>query len=347
MKALSRDRLRQTPVYDVYWYFACERQDIFYKRLLGMPAPWTCDPIIAKHKFTNAYRVLDRVSQYLVSDIINPGIETDLSSEEVVFRILLFKLFNKIETWQLLQREVGGISWAEYSYQDYDRVLSGALARGTAIYSAAYIMASGRTSFGHPRKHQNHLQLIEQMMSHGIGERLGACVSMSQAYNLLLSYPLIGKFLAYQFVTDINYSNVTDFSEEEFVLAGPGARDGIAKCFSNLGGYSDEDVIRWMMDNQEKEFRRLGLSFKDLFGRSLKLIDCQNIFCEVGKYARVSHPRITDNSGRTKIKQVFRTSGDLPVPAFPGKWGLSGAVNEFLSTHSRQDGMLDSGGVLL
>ena len=342
MNIVSKNNLRPSPVYDVYWYFACERMEVFFKRLLGMPAPWTCDPIIMKYKFTNAYRVLDRVSQYLVSNIINPDIEAGASNQEKVFRILLFKLFNKIETWQLLKKEIGYISWAEYSYPRYEQVLNEALARGSTIYSAAYIMASGKSSFGCQRKHQNHLRLLEQMMACGIAERLNACASMSHAYELLLSYPLIGRFLAYQFVTDINYSDVTNFSEEEFVLAGPGAKDGIMKCFPEKGRYSDEDVIRWMEENQELEFHRLGLDFRGLFGRSLKLIDCQNLFCEVGKYARVSHPFIIDRSGRSRIKQTFRTSGDLPVPTFPEKWGLSGAVGEFLSTHDGHNGVVRS-----
>ena len=330
MEFLVSTNLRPTPVYDVYWHFACERQNVFFKRLRGMAAPWTNDLIIRKHKFTNAYRILDRVSQFLISEIVNPDASADVSMEDKIFRILFFKLFNKIETWRLLEEETHGISWARYSFQEYDQVLSAALSKGARIYSAAYIMASGKSTFGHQRKHQNHLRLLEQMMAGGVTQRISACRSMAQLYDVLLSYPLIGKFLAYQFATDINYSSVTDFSEEEFVVAGPGARDGIMKCFSDRGNYSDEDVIRFVMENQENEFERLGLDFRDLFGRSLKLIDCQNIFCEVGKYARVSHPHISDRSGRARIKQVYHTTGDLPVPCFPEKWGLSSTLRRFL-----------------
>jgi hypothetical protein len=338
MEILVNTNLRPTPVYDIYWYFACERQSVFFKRLRGMAAPWTNDPIIRKHKFTNAYRVLDRVSQFLIADILNPDASADVSKEDKIFRVLLFKLFNKIETWRLLEEETHGISWARYSFQEYDQVLSAALSKGVTIYSAAYIMASGKSTFGHQRKHQNHLRLLEQMMEGGVTQRISVCSSMAQLYDVLLSYPLIGTFLAYQFATDINYGDVTDFSEEEFVVAGPGARDGIMKCFSDRGNYSDEDVIRFMMDNQEDEFDRLGLNFRDLFGRSLKLIDCQNIFCEVGKYARISHPQISDRSGRARIKQVYRTAGALPVPCFPEKWGLAGAVRRFLETSVRDNG---------
>lgn len=333
MDILDNNSLRKTPVYDVYWRFAAERQNIFFNRLLQEKAPWTMDPIMAKYKFTNTYRVLDRVSQFLISNIINPDMQSDLSDEDRLFRILLFKIFNKIETWQLLVNALGELSWRRYSYQEYDRVLSAAFQNGTSIYSAAYIMASGKSAFACERKHQNHLKLLEYMMKSNITMRVISSRSMAQLYDVLISYPLVGPFLAYQYATDINYSWLTDFSEKDFVVAGPGARDGIAKCFSDRASYSDEYIIRAMMENQDTEFERLGLDFKSLFGRPLQLIDCQNIFCEVGKYARISHPEIKDKSGRLKIKQLYRTSGAIPTPSFPKKWGLSTAVHTFLNTH--------------
>jgi len=332
------NKLRKTPVYDVYWRFAAERQNIFFNRLLRKEAPWTMDPVLAKYKFTNTYRVLDRVSQFLIRNIINPDGESKLTDEDKIFRILLFKIFNKIETWQLLETSLGDISWNQYSFQEYDRVLSAAFSDGISIYSAAYIMASGKSMYSCERKHQNHLKLLEHMMKSHITMRITSAYSMAQLYDVLKSYPLVGPFLAYQYAIDINYSGMTDFSEEDFVIAGPGARDGIAKCFTDSGSYSDEDIIRVMMENQQAEFRRLGLEFKNLFGRPLQLIDCQNLFCEVGKYARVSHPEIKDKSGRMKIKQVYRSSGDISEPSFPGKWGLSPAVQTFLNTHQIETG---------
>lgn len=332
MNILVRNSLRMTPVYDVYWRFAVERQNIFFNRLLGCEAPWTRDAVMDKYKFTNTYRVLDRVSQFLISNIINPDIGSGLSDEDKIFRILLYKIFNKIETWQLLENSLGELTWGRYSFREYDKVLSTAFQNSTSIYSAAYIMASGKSIFNCERKHQNHLKLIEYMMERNITKRVSSLRSMDQLYDVLISFPLIGPFLAYQYATDINYSGLTNFSEEDFVIAGPGARDGITKCFSEKGSYSDEDIIRFMMENQDAEFKRLGLDFKSLFGRPLKLIDCQNLFCEVGKYARVSHPQIKDKSGRVKIKQVYRTTGAIPPLSFPEKWGLSAEVQTFLNT---------------
>ena len=46
---------------------------------------------------------------------------------------------------------------------------------------------------------------------------------------------------------------------QRFNVAGPGARDGIAKCFANATDYVAEDIIEFMHDRQEQEFVRLGL----------------------------------------------------------------------------------------
>lgn len=91
-----------TEVYESYWRFAAERQEIFFRRAGGTTGPWTRDTVLATYKFTNAYRASDRVSQYLIRNVIYRA-DLPNSPSEVFFRILLFKLFNKIETWQLLE----------------------------------------------------------------------------------------------------------------------------------------------------------------------------------------------------------------------------------------------------
>lgn len=66
---------------------------------------------------------------------------------------------------------------------------------------------------------------------------------MEEAFKILKSYPLIGNFLAYQLVTDINYSSVVNWSENEFTIVGPGSLRGIKKCFIDKGDMSNEDII--------------------------------------------------------------------------------------------------------
>jgi thymidylate kinase len=319
---------KPTVVLDSYWRFAAERQKVFFRRLEGTRRPWTSDPIIAEHKFTNAYRASDRVSQYLIRNVIYRS-DLPQTPEELCFRILLFKLFNKIATWELLEKGLGAVSYKEYSYKHYDQILSKALRNGQRIYSAAYIMPPGSAAFGQSAKHQNNFRLIEMMMRDEVPARLSAARRMQDAFELLRSYPTIGDFLAYQFVTDINYSTVTDFSEMEFVMPGPGALDGIRKCFSGLGGLNEPEIIRLIADIQVDEFKRLGLQFRSLFGRQLQLIDCQNLFCEVDKYARVAHPEFMGRTGRTRIKQKFSPTSEPIDFWYPPKWGINQTVAEF------------------
>jgi hypothetical protein len=124
--------LKPTVVFETYWRFAAERQAIFFRRLEGRPAPWTDDPILQQHKFTNAYRASDRVSQYLIRHVIYEGDPEPL----------LFKLFNRIETWNTLKEAVGEIRYRTYAFSAYDSALSSAVESGERIYSPAYIMPS-------------------------------------------------------------------------------------------------------------------------------------------------------------------------------------------------------------
>jgi thymidylate kinase len=315
---------KPSEVYETYWRFAAERQAIFFRRLGGV-VPLTADPILAKHKFCNAYRASDRVSQYLIRNVIY---RHDQSPREIVFRAMLFKLFNKIETWELLERALGTPRHAEFDLERYAAVFDRALEAGRAVYSGAYIMPSGSGDYEDPRKHRSHLRLLQRMMQDRLPQRIAECRSMRQAFELVLSYPMIGEFLAYQYVTDINYSTVTNFTETEFVVPGPGARDGIRKCFKSLGGLSEADIIRWVAEHQEQEFERLGVEFRTLWGRPLQLIDCQNLFCEVDKYARLAHPHVKGISGRTRIKQTYRPNPSPVAFWYPPKWGINEVVEQ-------------------
>lgn len=310
-------------VYDTYWKFAAERQAIFFRRLRGESGPFTKDPILQKYKFTNAYRASDRVSQFVIREVIYRGSQ---DPAEVFFRTVLFKLFNKVETWKLLEDSLGPIRYDDYDFARYDLILSRALSEGKRIYSAAYIMPTARAFGPDVRKHRTHLRLLEQMMADDLPVRVLEGGSLRRGFELLRSYPMFGDFLAYQFMIDLAYSSVLECSETEFIVAGPGARDGLKKCFSSPGGLSDSDLIRVVADRQESEFDRLDIHFESLFGRPLQLIDIQNLFCEVDKYARLAHPDVVGVTGRTRIKQLYRPKEDPVEYWYPPKWGINQAV---------------------
>ena len=326
---VKRSRPKPSVIYPVLWKFACERHRVYLRRMAGNPHPWTADSVLSEYKFTNAFRAADRVSQYLIRLVYS---DSKVGGDTLFLRILLFKIFNKIGTWERLVESFGMPPASEFDYAACGDLLDDIRRGGVPIYSAAYIMPSGGRS-GLP-KHRMHLRLIRRMLDERLPERLHESKSLAEAYRLVLSYPTMGPFLAFQYVIDLNYSTLMNHPEHEFVVAGPGALDGLSKCFESLGEYSPADAILWLSEIQGDEFARYGLDFEGLWGRPLQPIDVQNLFCEVSKYTRVTHPEISGRTGRKRIKQRFRINGSLPKPFFPPKWGLNQGIDQWYASQT-------------
>jgi hypothetical protein len=309
-------------VFDSYWRFAAERQEIYFQRLDGDPAPWTSDPTLQRFRFTNAYRAADRTSQFLIRNVIYRGRQTN---REIVFRTLLFRLFNLPSTWEVLASAIGDVEAASFDATDYAVVLDRHAARGANLYSAAYIIPPVPQT-GRQRKHEQHLELVRWMLADRVDERIEGAPSLEAVFNVLMSYPSLGRFLAFQLAIDLNYGPHLHFDEMDFVAAGPGAREGISKCFDERDGWSDEEIVRWVTDRQESEFALRGLVFRTLWGRPLQLIDCQNLFCEIAKYSRVVHPEFTASAGRHRMKRTYAPGSDIDQPWFPPKWGINARI---------------------
>ena len=188
-------------------------------------------------------------------------------------------------------------------------------------------MPSGGKGAPFARKHRMHLELLGRMLRDGLPERIAGMATMAQAFAALRAYPTIGDFLAYQYVTDLNYSTLTAFSETEFVVPGPGALSGLRKCFADTGGLTDTEVIRLVQQWQADCFAATKVTFPVLWGRELQLIDVQNLFCEVDKYARVAYPQLTGMDGRSRIKQRFQPKAAMLPLWYPPKWGINSKMD--------------------
>lgn len=321
---------RPTPreaVYDLYWYFASERQQAFYRRIQGEPGPWTEDRIIQQFKFCNVFRATDRASQYLIRSVAYH--DEPCSVEDRLFQIIAFRYFSKIETWRHVRSFLGRYPVLEdLDSGVFGLALEDARRVNGVIYTAAFILCANN-AYGRSAKHLNHQELFRHMfLKDHIARRLQSAVSLQEIYDILHGYPLVGDFMAYQTAIDLNYSDLINFSEDDFTVPGPGALRGIRKIFVDLGNYTPAEIVLWMVERQEKEFSRLGLPVPDLWGRRLHATDCQGLFCETDKYCRQAFPEL--RSARTRIKSRFSPSKEALTLFFPPKWGL----NDKLPEHS-------------
>lgn len=318
LRDLEKIGARPRPgAYETYWHFVNERLKIYMGRYRGDPAPWSDDPILQTFKFTNVFRASDRVTQYLIKDICYSGeVGPDLA-----FQIAAFRTFSRIETWEHLKEVLGGppriSNLEDGSLED---ALTAMRDRGEKLYTGAFILCAN-DAYGRRIKHLNHLELFRAMFLTGdLYRRVVEAGSLGEVYDALHVYPLMGDFMSYQTAIDLNYSELIDFSENEFTKAGPGAVRGINKVFELERKASPEAVINWIVENQEAEMKRLGHDFDGLHGRPLQAIDAQNCFCESDKYLRVSMPEL--QSARKKIKAKFAVNTTRIPYFYPPKWGL-------------------------
>lgn len=315
---VMKSRPQTTVGYDAFWQFASRRQEIYFHKLSGtLEDNPPEDPILAVNRFTNAYRASDRVSQYLISCV---QYNQEWKWIDTFARTLVFKIFNRIDTWNHLLESIGEPDTNTLFDRTIDHAL-GDLAERQPIYSAAYIMPPPRSASG--PKYLRHLDLLRRMIIEEAHIEVQDCETMEQAFDILRRYESIGDFLAYQFITDLNYSSYLDFSEQEFVVPGPGAIRGIKKCFHGTHDLSYEDIIRWTFEQQHDEFKIRELHWQGLWGRDLQLIDIQNLFCEVDKYTRVAIPELGEFAAGTRIKQRYRPDPSPMTAWFPPKWGIN------------------------
>ena len=80
-------------LFPILKYFAKERHSIYLNRLKNHNKDWTQDKIFIRHKFTNTFRACDRVSQFLINNIIEKN--RDEADEDLFLRIITFKVLIK------------------------------------------------------------------------------------------------------------------------------------------------------------------------------------------------------------------------------------------------------------
>lgn len=196
--AIDGETYQASEVFETFFWFVCERHLVLQRRLSGEAAPWTEDSILASHPFVNVFRVFDRNTQFILKEVIGMGRAHSL--RDGFFRVLLFRTFNKVETWQYLQRKLGPLMADNFDVVKYDRLLTRAMDSGMSLYNAAYIMPA--PTLGYVRNHSNHLRLIDTMMSLKAYDKLKKMEHLKDAHGYITLFPSMGEFMAMQYVHD-------------------------------------------------------------------------------------------------------------------------------------------------
>jgi len=296
-----------------------ERQEIWYKRfILKQPRPWTKDKIF-EGNFTNVYRELDRHSQWQIQNIFLDKRNDKLN---LVWKIMLFRIFNKPELFEFIEKmtfeadDVGydfGFMGLMPNYNKYNKELFGELIEmyresGENPFTNAYLINS-QACPGATRD-WCYINKVVPTIHKAIPKLLvlfKQSKNPEQIIEKLLELPSVANFIAHEFYQDFTYISIyTDldifkFDQNDFTNVGPGAKEGIRMIFPNLETNKQQiKAIHYLRDIAEQKLSDIG-DFKFVSWckntNQYKVTDKCNItlhqiemwLCEFQKYWKMKH----------------------------------------------------------
>ena len=257
-----------------FFDFINERHLIHLRRLRGQEFPWTEDPILQKYKFTNVFRENDRTTQWFKKNIREPLRD----EQDVVLATIIFRWFNLIATGEVL------IENHLHRYWD-SKLCYEVLKDQPQWITGAYII---KTPNGMD-KLAGVCHCIDQIMNNHnkfMNDIHEAKHSLEKLWEVLLPYPYMGPFMAYEVVTDWRHTWLGDEAEDIWTWAnpGPGAKRGLNRIY-------DRPVDKHVRSPQNivemQELLKISEDFLHGQVPDLEMRDIEHSLCEFDKYERV------------------------------------------------------------
>lgn len=299
-----------------FYDFVTERYKIHIRKdFLKQKAPWTNNPILLQYKFCNIRREHDRQSQYLIKNIsANPC----LSIEDKIVNSFYFRAWNNWDT----MKDLGGPWPAKSLYSSQMKEQVRPIYQKLATedpdrkwWSSAYNQGGTKQAWRYPNPNrkvdkEDYIPLRvfhigPWLKEHNTIEKLLNASDQKVAFEAIREIQGFADFLAYQIFVDLTYIEDFPFSENEFVVAGPGCRNGLNKLFDDYDGLTLEEALFWLADNIDEIFNKIhppfwaGRLFVDLpqEDRFFSVMCLENCMCEFCKYIRT-----VEGNGRPRVK---------------------------------------------
>ena len=270
-----------------------------------VPAPWTDCPILQKVKFTNVFREDDRATIWLIDNVCN---NDQLSYENKILNCILFRLYNKIETCELIGMP---LDFGSIKYKgEIQEVLENRVAQDpkyvffTSAFNTGGFKAGSVKHTGEQYIPMRPVSFMEYIINDDIVQRLMDAESPEFVIKELMEYTGIGKFLSYQIFVDFTYIEEYPFSENEYTVSGPGCSLGLSFLFEDEDGMNDAECLFWLRDNHEV----LNIDWEELLhdraphDRKTNVMSLENNMCEFSKYYRCTEKQEAGETVRARVK---------------------------------------------
>lgn len=206
-----------------FFAYARERYSILLRRRRGLDGPpWTDDPILQRYRFCNVFREDDRTTIWFRETVR----ERLREHRDVVLATIIFRWFNRVETGQVLVDNQLLRSWDP-------TIARGALGGLRPLVTGAYII---KTPDG-MSKLDGLIWCIDAAWRRRqeLTDMLLDARTLEVAHEILLTVPYLGKFMAYEVVTDLTHTRVLqDASDlDTWASLGPGAARGLGRLYGD------------------------------------------------------------------------------------------------------------------
>jgi hypothetical protein len=219
---MDRYVFQDTQLLRNFYYWISERHAIYQRRVNGEPGPWTGNPVLRAYKFTNPFRENDRDTIWMRKNWTGPN--EDQPWEIQIFNCAFFRLFGSTD---FLAEHGYVYKWDPERTKD---VATRMFELKRKVFTGAYII----TNQGIRMPKQNMVVDCFLQPVWEARERLAEVArngSLQQLHRALRDYPGLGGggFMAYEIVTDLNYTPVLREATDRFTWAnaGPGAKRGL------------------------------------------------------------------------------------------------------------------------
>lgn len=263
-------------------YFVWEREAIKIAKDNKYQGVLTADPILSKYKFTNIRRKDDRVSKWIIKNIIEVECEQDLW-----FSLLIARLINWPPTLKYLIDENFLLHSAEkFDAVNFSNLIEQYRQTGAKAYSGAYMVYPTKKDVGAVKS----LSIAKYIISPSI--KLNARIksnlkqenSIENFVEILSGCFGISTFIAGQVAADMTYLEAPLHSAKDlysYAPIGPGSSKGLNYLLGRSAYAS------WKQEDFNKELININDDIKTYLEiEDLTLHDVQNIMCEYSKYTR-------------------------------------------------------------
>lgn len=263
---------------DDLFLFMRNRHHIHQKREMGMPKPWTHDPILQEYRFCNVYRELDKETAWIRDNWRNPN----GSHEDLWFAMTVARVVNWSPTLAEMNIPL------PYSRTDFIRVLNKRKALGQQVWTGAYMI----TTHGQPIPKETYYadNVLKPLWDARRHLRPHEGDTLASFHVRLAAQDGIGGFLAAQVVADTKHHGHLKDAPDWWTWAamGEGSRRGLNRVFGRP--YKDRvGATVWKRDF-DALFNEITRRIERNRHHNLHRIDAQdlqNCLCEFDKYERV------------------------------------------------------------